>query len=188
MSPGPDFLVTLRQTINYGKKYAYFSSLGIGVGISIHVLYTLLGFGILIKNFPYLLDILRVLGALYLLYLGIGSIRDKSKPLQINENKNLQHSYKSSFFIGFLSDLLNPKATLFFLSIFTAIVSIDTPLYVQSIYGIYCILANIFWYMFIANILSIKKNINYYNRYKVVIEKLIGIVLIFLGLKLIFMS
>ncbi len=186
MSPGPDFMITLRQTINFGKSYAYYSSIGIGFGILVHLTYTILGFGLLIKNMPYLLDVVRILGALYLIYLGIGSLKSNSNSIKILNEKGIKHSPKKSFFTGFFCNLLNPKATLFFLSIFTAIVSIDTPIYIQSLYGIYCILINIFWYMFIANILSKKKNMNLYNKYKSNIEKGIGLILILLGIKLIF--
>ncbi len=186
MSPGPDFMVTLRQTINYGKKYAYFSSLGIGAAILVHVGYTLLGVGLILKNFPYFLDIVRILGALYLIYLGYGSFKSNSSKIKIKKEKKLSYSYKKSFFVGFITDLLNPKATLFFLSVFTAIVSVDTPMYIQGLYGLYCILANIFWYMFIANILSIKKNLDLFNKHQNIIEKVIGIVLVLLGIKLIF--
>lgn len=186
MSPGPDFMVTLRQTINYGKKYAYFSSLGIGAAILVHVGYTLLGVGLILKNFPYFLDIVRILGALYLIYLGYGSFKSNSSKIKIQKEKKLSYSYKKSFFVGFITDLLNPKATLFFLSVFTAIVSVDTPMYIQGLYGLYCILANIFWYMFIANILSIKKNLDLFNKHQNIIEKVIGIVLVLLGIKLIF--
>ena len=186
MSPGPDFMVTLRQTINYGKKYAYFSSLGIGAAILVHVGYTLLGVGLILKNFPYFLDIVRILGALYLIYLGYGSFKSNSSKIKIQKEKKLSYSYKKSFFVGFITDLLNPKATLFFLSVFTAIVSVDTPMYIQGLYGFYCVLANIFWYMFIANILSIKKNLDLFNKHQNIIEKVIGIVLVLLGIKLIF--
>lgn len=186
MSPGPDFMVTLRQTINYGKKYAYFSSLGIGAAILVHVAYTLLGVGFILKQFPYFLDIVRILGALYLIYLGYGSFRSNSSKIKIKSEKIVNYSYKKSFFVGFITDLLNPKATLFFLSIFTAIVSIDTPLYIQSLYGLYCVLANIFWYMFVANILSRKKNLDLFNKHQNIIEKVIGIILVLLGIKLIF--
>ncbi|MDD3056225.1 MAG: LysE family translocator [Aliarcobacter sp.] len=186
MSPGPDFMVTLRQTINYGKKYAYFSSLGIGAAILVHVAYTLLGVGFILKQFPYFLDIVRILGALYLIYLGYGSFRSNSSKIKIKSEKIVNYSYKKSFFVGFITDLLNPKATLFFLSIFTAIVSVDTPMYIQSLYGLYCVLANIFWYMFVANILSRKKNLDLFNKHQNIIEKVIGIILVLLGIKLIF--
>ena len=186
MSPGPDFMVTLRQTINYGKKYAYFSSLGIGAAILVHVAYTLLGVGFILKQFPYFLDIVRILGALYLIYLGYGSFRSNSSKIKIKSEKIVNYSYKESFFVGFISDLINPKATRLCLLILSAIVSIDTPLFIQSLYGLYCVLANIFWYMFVANILSRKKNLDLFNKHQNIIEKVIGIILVLLGIKLIF--
>lgn len=152
----------------------------------IHVVYTLLGVGLILKNFPYFLDIVRILGALYLIYLGYGSFRSNSSKIKIQQEKNSEYSLKKSFMTGFLTDLLNPKATLFFLSIFTSIVSANTPMYIQSLYGLYCILANIFWYMFVANILSRKKNLDLFNKHQKVIEKVIGILLVLLGIKLIF--
>ena len=187
MSPGPDFIVTLRQTINYGKKYAYFSSLGIGVAILIHVGYTLLGVGLILKQFPYFLDIVRILGAFYLIHLGIGSFRSNSSKIKVKHEKVKNYSYRKSFLVGFITDLLNPKATLFFLSVFTAIVSVDTPMYIQSLYGLYCVLANILWYMLVANILSRRKNLERFNKHQNIIEKVIGILLVLLGIKLIFL-
>lgn len=186
ISPGPDFMVTLRQTINYGKKYAYASCLGIGAAMVIHVSYTLLGVGFILKQFPYFLDIVRILGALYLIYLGYGSFRSNSSKIIIEHENKVIYSYKKSFFVGFITDLLNPKATLFFLSIFTAIVSVDTPMYIQSLYGLYCVLANIFWYMLVANLLSRKKNLELFNKHQNIIEKVIGVLLVLLGIKLIF--
>lgn len=186
MSPGPDFMVTLRQTINYGKKYAYMSCLGIGAAMVIHVGYTLLGIGFVLKSFPYFLDVVRILGALYLIYLGIGSFRSNSSKIKVKHEKKIVYSYKKSFMVGFITDLLNPKATLFFLSVFTAIVSADTPMYIQSLYGVYCVLANIFWYMLVANLLARKKNLDLFNKHQNVIEKVIGVLLVLLGIKLIF--
>lgn len=98
----------------------------------------------------------------------------------------MTYSYKKSFFVGFITDLLNPKATLFFLSIFTAIVSPNTPMYIQSLYGLYCVLANIFWYMLVANLLSRKKNLELFNKHQNIIEKVIGVLLVLLGIKLIY--
>lgn len=186
ISPGPDFMITLKQTINQGKKYAYISSLGIGFGIVVHLAYTFLGLGLILKVFPYFLEIVQILGAIYLIYLGISSFRSNSSKIKIQSQKEKKHSFKKSFILGFLCNLLNPKATLFFLSIFTTIVSINTPFYIQGLYGLYCILANIFWYMLIANILSQKKNMDLFNKYRNIIDKFIGVVLILLGVKLVF--
>lgn len=185
-SPGPDFMITLRQTINYGKKYAYYSSFGIGFGIACHLIYTLMGLNVVISQFPYIFEIIKISGALYLIYLGVMSLKNKTHAIKIAHEKKQNLSLKKFFLMGFLSDLLNPKTTLFFVSIFTSIVSINTPIHIQFLYGLYCVFANIIWYMMIANILSKDANLRLFNKYQKNIERAIGIILIALGIKLIF--
>jgi len=186
ISPGPDFMIVLKQTINQGKKEAYYSSLGMGFGIAIHVAYTFFGLVIILKAFPHFLDFIRILGAIYLIYLGITSFQSNVEKIKIQSEKSKKYSFKKSFMLGFLCNLLNPKATLFVVSIFTTIVSINTPFYIKSFYGLYWVLATIFWYMLVANILSREKNMNFLNKYRNIIDKFIGIVLILLGLKMVF--
>lgn len=188
MSPGPDFMVTLKQTIQHGKRYAYYSSLGIGAGIAIHLSYTFLGMNLLMSTLPSLFLAIKILGALYLIYLGVGSLRSHASKIAVSTEKKGQHSYKKAFFIGFLSDVLNPKSTLFFLSIFTSIVSVQTPFYIQMLYGFFCIVANILWYMFIAHLLSKESHLKRFNQHRLIIDRFIGIILIALGIKLIFDS
>ena len=186
ISPGPDLMVTLKQTINYGKKYAYISSMGIGFGILVHLLYTFLGLELILRVFPQFLTFMKICGALYLIYLGISSFKNSAEDIKIVSNQAVEYSYKKSFITGFVCNVLNPKATLFFVSIFTTIVDINTPFYIQSVYILYCILATIFWFMLIANILSRKNNMDLLNKYRSTIDKSIGAVLILLGLAFLF--
>lgn len=185
MSPGPDFVVTLRQTLNYGKRYAYYSSLGIGLGIAVHLSYTFLGIGFVLEQFPIVFNIIKFLGAFYLIYLGIENLRDTPSKIVIDKENNHTYTLKKSFMAGFLCNLLNPKATLFFLSIFTSLISSETPFYIQLLYGFFCIIANIIWYDFIAYFLSKDRYLRWFNKHQVKIERIIGIVLVLLGLKLI---
>jgi len=82
MSPGPDFAIVLRQSISFGRKTAIITSLGIGAGISVHVLYTLLGVGILISQSDSLMIVAKILGAAYITYLAFNLLRSKAKPDQ----------------------------------------------------------------------------------------------------------
>jgi len=150
------------------------------------VAYTFFGLVIILKSFPHFLDFIRILGAIYLIYLGITSLRSNIKKIKIQSEKPKNCNFKKSFMLGFLCNLLNPKATLFVISIFTTIVSVNTPFYIKSLYGLYWVLACIFWYMLVANILSREKNMNFLNKYRNIIDKFIGVVLILLGLKLLF--
>lgn len=184
LSPGPDFAMIVKQSIIYGKRVSIISSIGIGIGISIHIIYTLLGVGLVISKSIIAYNIIKYLGAFYLIYLGYKSL--KSKGIKLNTTNQTQKetiSDKKAFVEGFLCNVLNPKATLFFLSIFTVVVDVKTPLIVQGIYGIICILNTIIWFICLSLILSHKKVKNFFNSFGKWFDKTIGIVLIILGIK-----
>lgn len=155
LSPGPDFMVTLKQSINHDRKYAIISSAGISVGIIFHLAYTILGFSIIIQTFPMFLDIVRYLGATYLIYIGYKSFTSKSIKLEKDNEKKM--TAQKAFMLGFICNVLNPKATMFFLSIFSIIVNETTPMYVQLLFGTFCVLINFVWYSMIALLLTRKR-------------------------------
>jgi RhtB (resistance to homoserine/threonine) family protein len=184
LAPGPDFAMILKQSITYGKRASIVSSIGIGLGISVHVIYTVLGIGLIISKSIILFNIIKYLGAAYLIYIGYMSLKSKGMKLKVDASEITNEiSDLKSFSIGFLCNALNPKATLFFLSIFTVVVSIDTPLYIQSMYGIFCIFATMFWFVGISFILSKKRVRKFFNSFGVWFDRTVGIVLISLGIK-----
>ena len=185
ISPGPDFAMVLKQSITYGKKASIYSSIGIGLGISVHVIYTLLGIGLIISKSIVLFTIIKILGAMYLIYLGYKSLRSDGFTLDETKEQTTQTiSNKKSFLVGFLCNALNPKATLFFVSLFTVIVSIDTPIYIQAIYGIVCIFITTFWFIFLSLVLSQRKVREFFNNFGKWFDKTVGVVLISLGIKI----
>lgn len=187
LSPGPDFAMIVKQSITYGKRSSIFTSIGIGLGISVHIIYSILGIGLIISKSIILFNIIKYLGAAYLIYLGIQSLKSKGIKLD-NKDKstNKEISDLKSFTSGFLCNALNPKATLFFLSMFTVVININTPLYIQSLYGLFCILATTVWFTFVSLILSHSKVRNFFSKFGVWFDRTVGFVLIGLGLKVAF--
>lgn len=184
LAPGPDFAMILKQSITYGKRASIVSSVGIGLGISVHVIYTILGIGLIISKSIILFNIIKYLGAMYLIYIGYKSLKSKGMQLQTDVSSITNEiSDIKSFMIGFLCNALNPKATLFFLSIFTVVVSIDTPMYVQALYGVFCIFATMFWFMGTSLILSQKRVRKFFNSFGKWFDRVVGVVLIALGIK-----
>lgn len=187
LSPGPDFAMVLKQSITYGRKASIYSSIGIGLGISVHVIYTILGIGLIISKSIILFNIIKLLGASYLIYLGYKSLRSQGFELKEKEIQNTQEmSNTKSFIVGFLCNALNPKATLFFVSLFTVVISIDTPIYVQSIYGLFCILETMLWFIFLSFVLSQRKVREFFNNFGKWFDRVVGVVLISIGLKIAF--
>ena len=154
--PGLDFAITVRNSVRYGYAMGCITAIGIGLGISVHVLYTLIGLGIVIQQSPWFMLILRIAGALYLIYLGWSLLRAPSINIDpsFEQASNTPLSRSKAFMTGFMTNALNPKATIFFLAIFTTLVSPTTPMKVQFVYGIWMCSVNALWFMLVAVLFS----------------------------------
>jgi RhtB (resistance to homoserine/threonine) family protein len=192
IAPGPDFAVAVRQTVRYGRKAGIYTSLGIGAGISVHVLYTLIGVGALLHTTPWLMTAAKWLGAAYIFYLGIKFLR--SKPSTGGEattdapSDAAQQTPRQAFVIGFMTNATNPKATLFFLAVFTTLVSAKTPLPVQMLYGLWMCLVNAAWFVLVSVALSAASVRQRFMRASHWFERVMGVLLIGFALRLLFMA
>jgi RhtB (resistance to homoserine/threonine) family protein len=187
-SPGPDFAVVLKHSISFGRRAAIITSIGVGVGILIHVAYSLLGIGILIKTTPILFQIFSYVAGAYLLYLGWGAIRSPA-PKKI-DNTEVEKVYQfitdsKAFMVGFLTNGLNPKATLFFLSVFAVAVSPETPNVIKLAYGLYLAVATGIWFCVLSLFLSSKKVTRFIGKKGYWFDRVMGVVLILLAIKLV---
>jgi len=125
--PGADFAMVLRQSIAHDRRAALFTSAGIATSILVHGSYTLLGVGVIVGQSLMLFNILKWLGAAYLVYLAISALRSPPpKPPATSELAVARRGDFGAFALGFLTNLLNPKAVLFFLALFTSLVSAHT--------------------------------------------------------------
>ena len=187
-SPGPDFAIVLKHSISFGRRAAIITSIGVGVAILIHVAYSLLGIGILIKTTPVLFQVFSYAAAAYLLYLGWGALRSPAPNglEQGEDRKAIQTiSDRKAFAVGFLTNGLNPKATLFFLSIFAVAVSPDTPNMIKLGYGLYLAIATGIWFCVLSMFLSSKKVTQFIGQKGYWFDRVMGVVLILLAIKLV---
>ena len=158
-SPGPDFAVVFRYSIRYGTMVAATVAVGIGSGILVHVFYSIMGLGLIIATNALVFNIFKLAGAAYLFYIAwlgwkSGS-SNSSKLLNINDkdaNKDtpsLWQAYK----VGFLTNALNVKATIFFLSVYLLLVN-ESPLLWQISYGVYMAVATAAYFACLAYIVG----------------------------------
>ena len=181
ISPGPDFAVVVRQSISFGRKTAFITSLGIASGISVHIAYTLLGVGFIISQSPILFTVMKAIGAIYLLYMAFGLVRSQpqqagSQDIKIEKDTNKNH-HRKAFATGFMTNVLNPKVTIFFLAIFTTVVSRETPLFIQAGYGAWIILLTACWFLLVSTLFSHEKVRNKFTRHGYIFERVMGVVL-----------
>lgn len=189
-SPGPDFAIVLRYAVRYGRNVALAASIGIGMAIFLHVCYSLLGLGLLIKTTPWLFTLFSVLSAAYLAYIGMQAIRS-SAPTSVSSDDNSEAvmdspSLLKAFSSGFVTNGLNPKATLFFLSLFAVIISPVTPLSYKVIYGVYMAGATAAWFSFLSVILTREKVRAFLLLKGYWFDRLMGAVLLALAMHLIY--
>lgn len=181
--PGPDFFVVARNSISYSKRSGIFTTLGVAAAVWIHVSYTLAGIGIILLKSIVLFTIVKYLGAAYLIYLGWQCLRSQPQDsIQYSKQPRSLSDY-ASFKMGFVNNALNPKATLFFLSVFTQVVSVETPIVVQVVYGATISLACLIWFSLVAIFLNHKKVRSVFERGQKYFEKFMGVVLITFGIK-----
>ena len=192
VAPGPDFAVAVRQSVRFGRKAGIYTSLGIGAGISVHVIYTLIGVGALLHTTPWLMIAAKWLGAAYIFYLGVKFLASKpgSAAGVVTEGKpeEMKQSPRQAFVIGFMTNATNPKATLFFLAVFTTIVSAQTPLPVQLFYGAWMCLVNAAWFVLVSVAFSTAAVRQRFLSASHWFERAMGVLLIGFALRLLFMA
>lgn len=183
ISPGADFVMITRNSIFYGRTAGLYSSLGISLAIWIHVAYSIAGLAFIISQSIILFSIIKYLGAAYLIYIGWRTFQARSKIEVAHSTAAQVMSRFTALKIGFITNALNPKTTIFFLSIFTQVVNPQTPLWLQITYGAIISLAHFLWFSCVAIFLSQPALLSKFQDWKVYIEKAIGALLMGFGLK-----
>jgi threonine/homoserine/homoserine lactone efflux protein len=147
--PGADFAVILRQSIVHGRRAATMTGLGMGFSLLFHVSYTILGLGLIVSKSLMLFAMIKWAGVTYLVYLGIKSFRDPGfnvREIEVREEDRKPLSTIKCLGMGFITNALNPKPVLFFLSLFSTLVHHDTPVLIQFCYGIGMANALVTWF------------------------------------------
>jgi len=192
-SPGPDFALVLKNTLRNGKSIGIATAIGIGFGIAVHMTYTLLGVAVIVANSPMIFQAIKIGGALYLLWLAYLSF--KSRPIkavdsinaeeQTNLTQNMGNiTISKAFKQGFIVNVLNPKATMFFLALFTNIISVETPYWIQSFYGLYLVIYTMLWFTFIAWVFSRNVVRAWYQKQGHYIDCAMGVFLFLIAIRL----
>ena len=149
VSPGPDMILVLRNTVVSGRRAGLHTSLGVLAGNMVHITYCVLGIGLLISQSIAAFATLRYAGAAYLIYLGIMSFRSGNNPPDTRPIH--QHPPRQPSFVqGFVNNLLNPKGTLFYLGVFTTVITPDTPLSAMAVLILAMMtISTSFWLLFV---------------------------------------
>ena len=188
MSPGVDFALVTKRTLSTGKSDGIKTAVGITSGVLVHTAAAAFGLSILLMQSALAFEIVKYLGAFYLIYLGVSSFLQKNHLDQTKQEKVPSVSH-SAFKQGFISNTLNPKVAIFFLTFLPQFIDPHFNASLQfMILGIGYALLSIVWFITMVFFLEyIRKWMTSPTSQKM-IERITGFVLIGFGTKLLFTS
>ncbi len=189
ISPGPDFAIVVKNCLSGKFKAGFLTSLGVSTALLVHVSYCLLGIGIVIAENPLIFNILKYGGAAYLIYLGIVMLKEKKKTSpegDIEEAKTPSKRGKGPFTSGFLCNLLNPKATLFVLSLFTQFFQPGMGIHEKIILGSLLPIVAFAWFVLLSYLITHRFLQKHFAKFQFIITKTMGVVLCSLGIYIAF--
>ncbi len=186
ITPGNDMLYVASRSAGQGIKAGIISSFGIMVGCMVHILAAVAGISAVIAKSATAFDIIKYVGAAYLVYLGLRSLLNRKKSsFQLTEQAK-PLSYRSIFLQGVITNVLNPKVALFFLAFLPQFIDLkmENPQWMILFFGL--------WFDFSGTLVNILVAIAFGKmgnwlakspRFIKIQERLTGILLIALGIK-----
>jgi threonine/homoserine/homoserine lactone efflux protein len=150
--PGPDMVLVLGNTFVRGRAAGLQTAIGILLGNLVHITYCMLGIGLLISRSILAFSVLKYAAAAYLVYLGVASFRSGTTTLDTNGEQRQRRS-RRWLVQGFVNNLLNPKGALFYLGVFTMVITPQTSISVMLLLILCMMLVSAsFWVFFIYTI------------------------------------
>ncbi len=186
-APGPDFILVAQSSLNHGAKHGCMTALGIATGVLFHVSYCLLGIGFIIAQSVFIFNLIKYLGAAFLIYLGVKALIAKQGPSwlsSVEKSTDTARTAWEGYRRGVLVNVLNPKCALFFLSVFTQVIDPGMPIWVQWSLGLECVLIGLIWFCFLSLVLNLETTRSVLSKAQTWIEKIMGTALVALGLKI----
>jgi threonine/homoserine/homoserine lactone efflux protein len=179
--PGADFAMVTRSSYAQGRQAGLAAAVGIALGVQVHVLYTVLGIAVIIRQSPALFLVMKMLGAGYLLYLGYKSLTNTGR-ISLEGGTQSAASVLQALRIGFLTNALNPKTMLFVISAYSQVVQPGSPLKLAFAYGAFMSVAHWLWFSLVAVFFSSPVLRKAMIDRQVLVDRVIGLALIGLGL------
>lgn len=190
LSPGPDFVLIVKSAIRNGNKKSIGIAVGISVANALYISLCLIGVGSILAKSATVLVTLKVMGGLFLIYLGIQALRakkDSYKKIALAEtnNRQLESTWISEFITGFMSGVLNPKNLLFYLSLFTVVLTKEVSLSFKITLGIWMTMVVLFWDIAIIYLLSTNRVQRKFSKIAYYLDKLTGAILGMIGFSIV---
>jgi RhtB (resistance to homoserine/threonine) family protein len=185
LAPGPDMLYTAARSLSQGTKAGIFSALGIFAGCFFHITAAIFGLSKIIEESVVLFSIIKYTGAAYLIYLGMKTMFDRKTQTEIVALPELR--YRKIFIQGMITNLLNPKVVIFFLSFLPQFIDPGSPWLKEQIafLGLWFGVQGTLILIIVAVLAGTFRNILLGNKsFRAWQQKVTGLILVGLGIRM----
>ena len=189
ISPGPDFFFVTQSAVRQSRLHALCAALGISLSILVWAICAMSGLHFLFQKIAWLQHVLMIAGGLYLLYMGIqlfkSALSKQSVVMQNNVEAKADQSYVKLLLQGFFTNMANPKALVYFSSVFALGINTSASLTDQSSLLALVFFESLIWFTVVAYLFSTAKINHYYQKFSRKIDGLTGGIFISFGCLLI---
>lgn len=184
-SPGPSLAVVVKNTLAGDKLNGILTAWSHAFGIYVYAILTTFGLTIILKQIPWLFNVITYGGALYLAWLAY-KLLSSTGGIASKLAKGEKTTYSEAIRDGIMISILNPKIGLFFIALFSQFISNDMGVWGQFITATTPFITDGLWYTFIVFIISQSRILDFLRRKASLIDKITGVILLFLALKIVF--
>tara|TARA_R110001583_G_scaffold85992_2_gene225105 strand:+ start:957 stop:1595 length:639 start_codon:yes stop_codon:yes gene_type:complete len=181
VTPGPDFVIVVKNTVGVSRRAGLLTAFGVSTAIWVHIFYSIAAVSFIATQSDFIFEVIQILGAIYLFWLGWKSLSSFDMEARLEAPSSKCSAYWKQ---GFINNLLNPKATLFFISIFSQVIAPNTPFYLQIGYGFIITSICLSWFCLVTLMLTIRSMEPYVEKIVRPIEKIAGIIFITYAVKI----
>jgi threonine efflux protein len=186
VSPGPNFILVTNTALGQSRRAGLLTALGVATGSGLFALAGLVGLLVLVHSIPYFALITRFVGGGYLVWIGVNMLRhcrNKNTPDTLS-NAQREPSPLASYRIGLLTNLTNPKAWAFYLSLFALLMNPDFPLWGKVFLNTAMFVISFAWYAIVAVLISSRRFQPVFLALQPAIQGTLGVLLLVLGGKI----
>jgi threonine/homoserine/homoserine lactone efflux protein len=180
LSPGPDMILVMRNTMAGDRWRGGLTAFGVLTGNLVHIAYCTLGIALLLSRSPLAYNVLRVASAIYLVYLGIQSLRSRGAA-KAEPDTSAGSRGTNAYWQGLVNNVLNPKGSLFFLGVFSQLITPDMSFAQTTLLVVVMLsISAVFWIVFVQTLQlpMIRAGL---AKSTVAINRVFGVVLILFG-------
>ena len=178
-SPGPDFLLVLKNALNHGRAAAFASVAGIALGLAVHTAIALGGLAVLFRGGTLSGRIISYAGAVYLAYLAIRLLCAKAAPTEADADRQISH--RSAFAQGLLTNLLNPKVVIFISAVLSQFLDADSTSTDRIVYAAIIVGQGAVMWLIFAQLLQTAAVRSRFLRHQLLFNRVFAVLLLLLA-------